>query len=111
MLAARWELVGKHKSREHCRRDCVTRATVAEAIDVEYVTAYPTQTAHGGLSSFSFSNFVPQALYKRTAIGGLRSPVSNKLNSSRWGWIRGCEIGVAGSHYVSGGPPLKDGRR
>src|SRR5579859_3084221 len=35
IFAARWELVGKHKSREHRRRDCVTRATVAEAIDVE----------------------------------------------------------------------------
>jgi hypothetical protein len=42
MFAARWELVGKHKSREHCRRDCVSRATVAEAIDVEYATGYPT---------------------------------------------------------------------
>ena len=42
IFAARWELVGKHKSREHCRRDCVTRATVAEAIDVEYATGYPT---------------------------------------------------------------------
>src|SRR2546430_163318 len=83
MLAARWELVGKHKSREHCRRDCVTRATVAEAIDVEYVTGYPTQTAHGGLSSFSFSNFVPQALYKRTAIGGLRSPVDKLIELSK----------------------------
>ena len=42
IFAARWELVGKHKSREHCRRDCVTRATVAEAMDVGHATGYPT---------------------------------------------------------------------
>ena len=75
MLAARWELVGKHKSREHCRRDCVTRATVAEAIDVEYVTGYPTQTAHGGLFKLLIFQLRSSGSYKRTAIGGLRSPV------------------------------------
>src|SRR5579859_5882424 len=43
IFAARWELVGKHKSREHRRRDCVTRATVAKAIDVKYASGYPTK--------------------------------------------------------------------
>src|SRR5579859_7161284 len=50
IFAARWELVGKHKSREHRRRDCVTRATVAEAIDVEYATGYPTEAAINGVN-------------------------------------------------------------
>ena len=58
ILAGRWELVGKHKSREQCRRDCVTRATVAEAIDVEHATGYPTDVPTKAISFSSKGTYL-----------------------------------------------------